>query len=126
MTSNAISEIWYTRCPVPTPIGLAAQLGYLEETFRKDGVTLNSIIDSPDRDVCQSYFDHTLGWSFRHGANLPPIRVRSAYDPKALSISCATALKGLVSALSLNELAHTDVDIIEIGYFDTTTISTGG
>ncbi|MBB4112805.1 ABC-type nitrate/sulfonate/bicarbonate transport system substrate-binding protein [Rhizobium sp. BK226] len=24
MTSNAISEIWYTRCPVPTPVGLAA------------------------------------------------------------------------------------------------------
>ncbi|NTF91010.1 desulfurase [Agrobacterium rhizogenes] len=77
MTNNAISEIWYTRCPVPTPVGLAAQLGYLEETFRKDGVPLKSIIDSPDRDVCQSYFDHTLDWSFRHGANLPPIRARS-------------------------------------------------
>ena len=77
MTNNAISEVWYTRCPVPTPVGLAAQLGYLEENFRKDGVTLKSIIDSPDRNIRQSHFNHTLDWSFRHGGNVPPIRARS-------------------------------------------------
>ena len=77
MTSNAISEIWYTRCPVPTPVGLAAQLGYLEDGFRSEGVTLKSIIDSPDRNIRQSHFNHTLDWSFRHGGNVPPIRARS-------------------------------------------------
>ena len=77
MTASNLSEIWYTRCPVPTPVGLAAQLGYLDDAFRKEGIALKSIIDSPDRDIRQSHFNHTLSWSFRHGGNVPPIRARS-------------------------------------------------
>ncbi|HEY0123700.1 MAG TPA: ABC transporter substrate-binding protein [Rhizobium sp.] len=167
MTSNAISEIWYTRCPVPTPVGLAAQLGYLEETFRKDGVTLKSIIDSPDRNVRQSHFNHTLDWSFRHGGNVPPIRARSegrrtrlvgitwtdefqaiitlpgtgiksTKDLKGrrfgiprrpegiVDFMRATALKGLVSALSLKGLVHTDVEIVEIALTDSVLASQEG
>ncbi|CDM60787.1 MULTISPECIES: ABC transporter substrate-binding protein [Rhizobium] len=159
MTSNAISEIWYTRCPVPTPVGLAAQLGYLEENFRKEGVTLKSIIDSPDRSIRQSHFNHTLDWSFRHGGNVPPIRARSegrktrlvgitwtdefqaiitlpetgikttkdlkgrrfgiARRPEGIvDFMRATALKGLVSALSLEDLALSDVEIVDITLAD--------
>ncbi|MDR6079505.1 hypothetical protein QE453_000406 [Agrobacterium sp. SORGH_AS440] len=33
--STTLSEIWYTRCPVPTPVGLAAQLGYLEQNLQR-------------------------------------------------------------------------------------------
>lgn len=77
MTKNSISEIWYTRCPVPTPVGLSAQLGFLDEAFAAEGVTLKSIIDSPDRAIRQSHFEHTLDYSFRHGGNVPPIRARS-------------------------------------------------
>lgn len=70
-------DIWYTRCPVPTPVGLAAQLGLLEETFAREGLRLNSIIDSTDPAIRSSHFDHHLAWSFRHGGNVPPIRARS-------------------------------------------------
>jgi len=159
ITGNAISEIWYTRCPVPTPVGLAAQLGYLEENFRKDGVTLKSIIDSPDRNIRQSHFNHTLDWSFRHGGNVPPIRARSegrktrlvgitwtdefqaiitlpetgikttkdlkgrrfgiARRPEGIvDFMRATALKGLLSALSLDGLALDAVGIIDIALSD--------
>jgi ABC-type nitrate/sulfonate/bicarbonate transport system substrate-binding protein len=74
---NSISEIWYTRCPVPTPVGLAVQLGYLDETFAREGITLKSIIDSQDRAIRTSHFDHHLSYSFRHGGNVPPIRARA-------------------------------------------------
>ncbi len=77
MTKNAISEIWYTRCPVPTPVGLAVQLGYLDEAFGREGIALKSIIDNPDRAIRTSHFDHHLAYSFRHGGNVPPIRARS-------------------------------------------------
>ncbi len=77
MTATTLKEIWYTRCPVPTPVGLADQLGWLSEAFAAEGVTLKSIIDSPNRDIRQSHFNHTLEWSFRHGGNIPPIRARS-------------------------------------------------
>jgi ABC-type nitrate/sulfonate/bicarbonate transport system substrate-binding protein len=140
---------------VPTPVGLATQLGYLEENFRKEGVTLKSIIDSPDRNIRQSHFNHTLDWSFRHGGNVPPIRARSegrktrlvgitwtdefqaiitlpetgikttrelkgrrfgiARRPQGIvDFMRATALKGLLSALSLEGLAVDDIEIIDI------------
>jgi ABC-type nitrate/sulfonate/bicarbonate transport system substrate-binding protein len=84
MTKNSISEIWYTRCPVPTPVGLALQLGYLDEAFGREGITLKSIIDSPDRKIRSSHFDHHLQYSFRHGGNVPPIRARSEGNPTRL------------------------------------------
>lgn len=74
---NTLSQIWYTRCPVPTPVGLAAQLGLLEETFAAEGIGLRSIIDDPDPAIRASHFNHHLPWSFRHGGNVPPIRARS-------------------------------------------------
>lgn len=156
---NAISEIWYTRCPVPTPVGLATQLGLLQSAFARQGVTLNSIIDSKDRAVRSSHFDHHLAYSFRHGGNVPPIRARSEGNPTRLvgitwtdefqaiitlpgsgigttrdlvgrrfgiarrppgivDFMAATALKGLVSALSLEGLSHKDVEIIDIPLAD--------
>lgn len=152
---NTISEIWYTRCPVPTPVGLAVQLGFLEEAFAKEGVKLNSIIDSKDRAIRSSHFDHHLNYSFRHGGNVPPIRARSEGNPTRLvgitwtdefqaiitlpasgikttkdlvgrrfgiarrpagivDFMAATALKGLVSALSLEGLRHDQVEIVDI------------
>ena len=81
---NSISEIWYTRCPVPTPVGLAVQLGLLDETFAREGIKLNSIIDSKDRAIRSSHFDHHLNYSFRHGGNVPPIRARSEGNPTRL------------------------------------------
>lgn len=74
---NSLSQIWYTRCPVPTPVGLATQLGLLEATFADEGIQLRSIIDDPDPRIRSSHFDHHLPFSFRHGGNVPPIRARS-------------------------------------------------
>lgn len=76
-SGETLKEIWYTRCPVPTPVGLAAQLGLLEESFAKEGLALKSVIDSGSREIRTSHFDHSLPWSFRHGGNVPPIWTRA-------------------------------------------------
>lgn len=165
--TTPLSEIWYTRCPVPTPVGLAAQLGYLEQTFADVGVALKSIIDSPDRAIRQSHFNHTLEWSFRHGGNVPPIRARSeGRNTRLVGITwtdefqavitlphtgirsvkdlvgrrfgvprrpegivdfmAATALKGLVSALSLEGLKSNDVQLVDIDIKDSVLASQEG
>lgn len=72
-----LTQIWYTRCPVPTPVGLAAQLGLLDAGFARDGILLRSIADDADPKIRESHFTHSLPWSFRHGGNVPPIRARS-------------------------------------------------
>jgi ABC-type nitrate/sulfonate/bicarbonate transport system substrate-binding protein len=70
-------SIWYTRCPVPSPLGLAARFGWLDESFSRYGVNVQSIADSRDPAVRESHFNHTLRWSFRQGGNIPAIRARS-------------------------------------------------
>ncbi|MCK1274706.1 ABC transporter substrate-binding protein [Bradyrhizobium sp. 61] len=71
------NSIWYTRCPVPSPLGLAARFGWLDEAFGRYGIDVQSIGDSRDPLVRESHFNHTLRWSFRQGGNIPAIRARS-------------------------------------------------
>jgi len=40
---NPVDAIWYTRCPVPTPLGLAAQLGWFNQEFAPDGIVIKTL-----------------------------------------------------------------------------------
>jgi ABC-type nitrate/sulfonate/bicarbonate transport system substrate-binding protein len=73
-----IDTLWYTRCPVPTPLGIAAQRGWIEEEFRKDGITVRTLQDEIDPNIRESHFDHKLDNSFRQGGNIPAIWARAA------------------------------------------------
>ncbi|MBO9680212.1 MAG: ABC transporter substrate-binding protein [Acidovorax sp.] len=154
-TTAQPGKLWYTRCPVPSPLGIAARQGWLAEAFAGHGIAVESIIDSKDRSVRESHFDHHLAWSFRQGGNIPPIWARangratrlvaitwtdefqaivtlpgrgiaSAADlagrrfavPRRVNdlvdFHRATALKGLVSGLSLAGLAASDVQLVDL------------
>lgn len=69
--------LWYTRCPVPTAFSLALRNGWLDEEFAADGITVQSLLKSTDRRIRESHFEHTLGNSFRHGGNTPPLWARA-------------------------------------------------
>lgn len=69
--------LWYTRCPVPSPLGIAARLGWLETEFQPLGLQVKSIIDSPVKAIRESHFSHHLAWSFRQGGNIPPLWARA-------------------------------------------------
>jgi ABC-type nitrate/sulfonate/bicarbonate transport system substrate-binding protein len=75
---STLETLWYTRCPVPTPVGIAVQLGWIEEEFKRDGIKLGSVRDSVDRSVRESHFDHKLENSFRQGGSVPAIWARAA------------------------------------------------
>jgi ABC-type nitrate/sulfonate/bicarbonate transport system substrate-binding protein len=70
-------SVWYTRCPAPTPLSIAVQLGWVQDVFARHGISIQSIRDSADPAVRQSHFDHSLDWSFRQGGNIPPIWARA-------------------------------------------------
>lgn len=149
------TSLWYTRCPVPSPLGIAVQKGWLQQALARHGVGVESIIDSKDRSVRESHFDHHLAWSFRQGGNIPPIWARAkGRDTRLVAITWtdefqalitlpgrgidsieqlagrrfgvprrlndlidfhrATALKGLVSGLSLAGLTHEQVTLVEL------------
>jgi len=79
-----LDTLWYTRCPVPTPLGLASQLGWLSETFEAQGLKVESVLDSPSRAVRESHFSHHLPGSFRQGGNIPPLWARASGAQTAL------------------------------------------
>lgn len=93
-----MDTLWYTRCPVPTPVGLAVQLGLLDRAFAAKGVELASIIDSKDRNIRQSHFNHTLKWSFRLGGNVPPIRARSeGRDTRLIGVTWTDEYQAIIT-----------------------------
>lgn len=91
-------KLWYTRCPVPSPLGIAARLGWLAETFAQEGIGIESIIDSKDRSVRESHFDHHLAWSFRQGGNIPPLWARaSGRDTRLVAITWTDEFQALIT-----------------------------
>jgi ABC-type nitrate/sulfonate/bicarbonate transport system substrate-binding protein len=163
----SLDSVWYTRCPAPTPLSIAHQLGWIDRQFQSAGVSVRSIRDSKDPAVRQSHFTHALDYSFRQGGNIPPIWARSGgrqtrvvgitttdefqaiialpgsgiatgadlkdrrvgvprkSAEKVVDFQRATALKGIVSALSLEGLAHTDVELVYLDSTEATLIERG-
>lgn len=76
--SQPLDTLWYTRCPVPTSLGIALQRGWLEEGFSEQNTVIKSLQESNDQAVRESHFDHNLQNSVRHGGNIPAIWARSA------------------------------------------------
>nr|WP_294501830.1 ABC transporter substrate-binding protein [uncultured Rhodopila sp.] len=144
--------VWYTRCPVPSPLGIAARFGWIDAAFEAHGIAVKSIGESRDASVRESHFTHTLPWSFRQGGNIPAIRARSdgretrligltrvdefqavitlpdspLRDLKGARIGVprragpivdfhrATALKGIVSALTVIGGTAEDVTLVDV------------
>lgn len=77
MTDRKIDTLWYTRCGVPTAIGVAVQLGWLDKAFASEGIEVRSLRDSEDQEVRNSHFDHHLRFSVRQGGSSPAIWARA-------------------------------------------------
>jgi ABC-type nitrate/sulfonate/bicarbonate transport system substrate-binding protein len=92
--SEALDTLWYTRCPVPTGLGIAFQRGWLEDSFREQNTDLKSLRESNEQAVRESHFDHTLQNSVRHGGNIPAIWARSAgRETRVLGLSWADEIQ---------------------------------
>jgi len=96
--SKPLDTLWYTRCPVPTGLGIALQKGWLEESFRTQSTDIKSLRESNDQAVRESHFDHTLQNSVRHGGNIPAIWARSAgRDTRILGLSWADEVQYILT-----------------------------
>ena len=76
-SDNKVQSIWYTRCPVPTPLGLAARQGWFDDEFKPDGINIHTLQDTQDPELRESHYDHRLPRSFRQGGNVPAIWARA-------------------------------------------------
>ncbi|TXS65132.1 ABC transporter substrate-binding protein [Streptomyces sp. sk2.1] len=69
--------LWFTRCPVPTATGIAADRNWLAEEFARDGITVRSLQDAAPGADRAAHFTHTLPGLFREGGNVPALWARS-------------------------------------------------
>ncbi|MCU1376118.1 MAG: hypothetical protein JWO68_3404, partial [Actinomycetia bacterium] len=81
--SDALNEVWYTRCPVPTASGLAFHLGWLTDALGSDGLAVGILQDGPP-ELARHHFDHELVGLFREGGNVPALAARSEGAPSRL------------------------------------------
>lgn len=88
--SEPLDTLWYTRCPVPTGLGIAVQQGWLEEAFAQQGTKLGSILEANDFATRESHFSHTVQNSVRHGGSIPAISARArGRDTRVIGLSWA-------------------------------------
>lgn len=93
-----MDTIWYTRCPVPTPLGIAVQEGWLAREFAPDGIGLKSLQDNVDAEVRESHFDHHLAHSFRQGGNIPALWARSkGRATRVIGLSWTDEFQGIIT-----------------------------
>lgn len=96
--SQPLDALWYTRCPVPTGLGIAVQKGWLEESFRDQNTLIKSLRESNDQAVRESHFDHTLVNSVRHGGNIPAVWARSVgRETRVIGLSWADEVQLILS-----------------------------
>lgn len=76
--ASAPEVLWYSRCPVPTPLGFAARLGWFEQEFRADAITIQAVPDALDSSFSASYEQHQLYGSFRQGSNVPALWAKAS------------------------------------------------
>ncbi|MFE7295711.1 ABC transporter substrate-binding protein [Streptomyces sp. NPDC057579] len=79
--------LWFTRCPVPTATGIAADRNWLADEFAPDGIAVRSLQDAaPDIDTAarQTHYTHALPGLFREGGNVPALWARSGGEPTRL------------------------------------------
>ncbi|MCX4965963.1 ABC transporter substrate-binding protein [Streptomyces sp. NBC_00654] len=79
MTHAAVrpQTLWFTRCPVPTATGIAADLRWLGDEFAPDGIEVRSLQDAAPGADRAAHFTHEHSALFREGGNVPALWARS-------------------------------------------------
>jgi ABC-type nitrate/sulfonate/bicarbonate transport system substrate-binding protein len=98
VTPPGIRHLWYTRCPAPTPLGIAIQQGRLKQEFANDGFDIKALQDSADPTIRQSHYTHSQPHSFRQGGNIPALWARSqGTQTRVIGVTWVDEFQGLIS-----------------------------
>ncbi|SMF98741.1 ABC transporter substrate-binding protein [Burkholderia singularis] len=90
--------LWYTRCPAPTPFGIAIQKGWLHDEFAPDGLDIRALQDADDPAIRRSHFTHSQPWSFRQGGNIPALWARAqGSDTRVIALNWVDEFQALIT-----------------------------
>jgi ABC-type nitrate/sulfonate/bicarbonate transport system substrate-binding protein len=105
--STGLSELWHARCPVPTPLSLAIQLGWIADALRQTGnIQLRSLPETEDPTEAVQYHESPLPHSFRHGGSVPAIWARAkGQQTRVIGLSWTDEYQAII-ALPQSGLTH--------------------
>lgn len=72
-TPKAVTDVFYTICPVQVASHVALELGWLEEEIQRAGGKLSYLRSLPQETGWLPHFSHRLDNLFRDGGNIPSI-----------------------------------------------------
>lgn len=82
-SAQSLSEIWFTRCPVPTATGLAYRLGRLDDAFAPSGIKVRTLQEETGP-LRNHHYDHRLPTLIREGGNILAFAARAQNEPTKL------------------------------------------
>lgn len=102
-----LRELWHARCPVPTPLSLAIQLGWIEDALHQSGnIQLRSLPETDDPTETVQYHEGLLSHSFRHGGSAPAIWARArGQQTRVIGLSRTDEYQAII-ALPHSSLTH--------------------
>jgi ABC-type nitrate/sulfonate/bicarbonate transport system substrate-binding protein len=116
VVASNIERLWYTRCPAPTPFGIAIQQGRLQQEFLKDGFDIGALQDSSDPAIRLSHFTHSQPHSFRQGGNIPALWARSQGGrTRVIGVTWVDEFQGLIALPSSGVQSPADLKGRRVG-----------
>ncbi|GAA1509268.1 ABC transporter substrate-binding protein [Nocardioides humi] len=79
-----MTELYFTRCPVPTATTLAARTGMLDAELAPLEVRIASLQAAGNEHLLPHHFDHGLPGLIREGGNIPALWARASSVPTRL------------------------------------------
>lgn len=96
--TNKVDTVWYTRCPDPTPLGLAARLGWIDKEFANDDFAVRTMHEVPDPTLQLSYLTHHQRYSIRQGGNVPALWAKAnGADTRLIGLSWADEYQAILT-----------------------------
>jgi ABC-type nitrate/sulfonate/bicarbonate transport system substrate-binding protein len=106
LEGSRLHEIWHARCPVPTPLSLAVQLGWIERSLEEAGVRLRSSPEDSDPALTGQYYESAFSNSFRHGGSVPALCARAGgLQTRVIGLSWTDEYQAVI-ALPQTGLTH--------------------
>jgi len=94
--TDKLAELWCMRSQVPTPLGIAFQLGSLEQVVRRQGGTIRSVQESTD--ALTPHLGARLPDSLRQGGSVPAIWARAnGQDTRVIGITWMDEYQAIVA-----------------------------
>jgi len=93
-----LDTLYYTRCAVPTPLGIAARLGWLREEFARDRIDIKVVVESENPAQREAHYDHSVENLFRLGGSIPALWAKArGTSTRLLALSWVDEFQGIVT-----------------------------